>query len=51
MEMGYMEQTGFDEWKIKALEKRDACHTSTLPLDEFVKWVDETSRQRRLIDN
>jgi len=34
-------------WDTVAREKRDACHAVELPLDEFVQWIDETSRQRK----
>ncbi|MCL2409922.1 MAG: DUF6076 domain-containing protein, partial [Oscillospiraceae bacterium] len=47
VEMGYMEQLAFAEWDKQAREKRDACHAGKLTLDEFVQWVDKTSRQRR----
>jgi hypothetical protein len=47
VEMGYMEQTAFTEWGIKAREKRDACHAGEFPFDEFVQWIDETSRPRQ----
>jgi hypothetical protein len=46
VEMGYMERTDFAVWYITAREKRDACHSGELPLNEFLRWIDETSRQR-----
>ena len=47
MEMSYMEQSAFAEWDKQAREKRDICHAGEMPLDEFVRWIDETSRQRK----
>jgi len=45
---GYMEWSDFEDWKKCAIEKRELCHTGDLPLDEFLQWIDETSRQRKL---
>jgi len=47
VEMGYMEQSDFTAWDTVAREKRDACHAGDFPFDEFEKWIDETSRQRK----
>jgi len=45
---GYLEWLDFDNWKEQAVEKRDVCNVGKLPFVEYVKWVDETSRQRNL---
>jgi len=47
VEMDYMSRFDFDVWAKEAKKKRDACHAGKLPLDEFVKWIDGTSRQRK----
>jgi hypothetical protein len=43
---GYMDWSDFDEWKEQAIVKCDSCHIGGLQFDEFVQWIDETSRQR-----
>jgi len=43
----YMSWSDFQKWNKQAVEKRNVCHAGDLPLDEFVKWIDETSRQRK----
>jgi hypothetical protein len=47
VEMGYMERLDFADWDVQARKKRDACHAGEVALDEFVRWIDETSRQRK----
>ena len=47
VEMEYMKKVDFDIWKEEALQKRNDCRAGKLQFDEFVKWIDETSRQRR----
>ena len=48
VEMGYMTQSEYTAWDTQAREKRDECHAGELPLDEFVLWIDDTSRQRKM---
>jgi len=45
--MGYMKEENFDARKDEVVQKRDDCRAGTLSFDVFVKWIDETSRQRR----
>jgi len=47
VEMEYMRKEDFDIWKEEALQKRNDCRDGKLSFDEFVKWIDKTSRQRR----
>jgi len=44
---GYMDWLDFEDWKKLAIEKRDVCYAGELPSDDFVQWIDETSRQRK----
>lgn len=47
VEMNYLAKSDFEAWSKEAKKKRDACRTGKLSLNEFTKWIDETSRQRR----
>jgi len=44
---GYMEWSEFEKWNEQAVEKRDICHVGELSYSDFLKWIDETSRQRQ----
>ncbi|MCL2426503.1 MAG: DUF6076 domain-containing protein [Oscillospiraceae bacterium] len=47
IEMGYMKRSDFDVWNEEAKKKRDDCRAGKLSHEKFVRWIDETSRQRR----
>ena len=46
MEMGYMEDDEFTRWKDEAAQKRDQCLAGELDAEEFLAWIDATSRRR-----
>lgn len=46
VEFGYMEPAEFAEWKELAVPKREQCLSGVLSLEEFIAWIDNTSRQR-----
>ena len=43
---GYMDWSEFEDWKEQAIRKRDACDTGESSFSDFLKWINETSRQR-----
>jgi len=46
VELGYMEDDKFARWKDEAVQKRDRCMTGELDAEEFLAWVNATSRKR-----
>ena len=46
VELGYMEDEEFTRWKDEAAQKRDSCMAGELDAEEFLAWVDATSRRR-----
>lgn len=46
VELGYMEDGEFTRWKAEAVQKRDSCMAGELDAEEFLTWVDATSRRR-----
>ena len=46
VELGYMEDGEFTRWKDEAVQKRDRCMVGDLSAEEFIAWVDATSRRR-----
>jgi len=44
----YMSWAEFHEWNKQAVKTRNSCYAENLPFNEFVKWIDETSRLRKL---
>ena len=46
VELGYMEDGEFTRWKDEAVQKRDRCIACELSAEEFIAWVDATSRRR-----
>jgi len=46
VELGYMEDDEFARWKDEAAQKRDRCMAGELDAEEFLAWVDATSRRR-----
>jgi len=46
VELGYMEDGEFARWKDEAAQKRDLCMAGELDAEEFLTWVDATSRRR-----
>ena len=47
VELGYMEDAVFAAWRDEAAQRRDRCLAGELGADEFVAWINRTSRQRR----
>ena len=43
---GHKEYAAFTAWRDEAAQKRDLCLAGELPEDEFIKWIDSTSRRR-----
>ena len=41
-----MEDDEFTRWKDEAAQKRDQCLAGELGAEEFLAWVDATSRRR-----
>ena len=46
VELGYMEDEAFVEWRNEATRKRDLCLAGGLDRVEFIAWIDRTSRRR-----
>ena len=46
VELGYMEDEEFTRWKDEAAQKRDSRMAGELDAEEFLAWVDATSRRR-----
>lgn len=46
VELGYMEEEDFAEWRDEATQRRDRCLAGELGAEEFIAWVDGTSRRR-----
>ena len=46
MEYGGLEEDAFRRWKDEAAQKRDSCMAGELDAEEFLAWVDATSRRR-----
>ncbi len=46
MEYGGLEADAFRRWKDEAAQKRDLCMAGELDAEEFLAWVDATSRRR-----
>lgn len=47
VELGYMEKEVFQTWAKEAKERCARCQNGELPFEEYKKWLDETSRQRK----
>lgn len=47
VELGYMEKEAFQSWAKEAKERCGKCQRGELTFEEYKKWLDETSRQRR----
>ena len=41
-----MEDDEFTRWKDEAAQKRDQCLAGELDAEEFLAWIDATSRRR-----
>ena len=46
MEYGGLEEDAFRRWKDEAAQKRDRCKAGELSAEEFLAWLDGTSRRR-----
>ena len=46
MEYGGLEADAFRRWKDEAAQKRDRCKAGELSAEEFLAWLDGTSRRR-----
>lgn len=46
VEMGYMVDKAFAEWRDEATRRRDLCLAGGLEREEFIAWIDRTSRRR-----
>ena len=46
VELGYIEDDEFTRWKDEAAQKRDQCLAGELDAEEFLAWIDATSRRR-----
>jgi len=42
----YMGWSDFHKWNEQAVNKRNTCQAGNLSYNDFMKWIDETSRQR-----
>ncbi len=46
MEYGGLEEDAFKRWKDEAAQKRDRCKAGELGVEDFLAWLDATSRRR-----
>lgn len=47
VEQGYMEKEAFQAWAKEAKERCTQCQNGEITMEEYQKWLDETSRQRK----
>ena len=47
VELGYMEKEAFQAWAKEAKSRCTQCQNGEITFEEYKKWLDETSRQRK----
>lgn len=47
VELGYMEKETFQSWAKEAKERCTQCQNGKITFEEYKKWLDSTSRQRK----
>ena len=48
VEQGYMEKDAFQVWAKEAKSRCIQCQNGEITFEEYKKWLDETSRQRKV---
>ena len=46
LELGYMQEEEYAAWKDEAAQKRDLCLAGKLSEEEYLDWINRTSRRR-----
>ena len=47
VELGYWEKEAFQAWATEAKSRCTQCQNGEITIEEYQKWLDETSRQRK----
>lgn len=50
VELGYMEKEAFQAWAKEAKDRCTQCQNGDITFEEYKKWLDETSRQRKSVE-
>ncbi len=50
VELGYMEKEAFQAWAKEAKSRCTQCQNGDITFEEYKKWLDETSRQRKSVE-
>ena len=50
VELGYMEKEAFQAWAKEAKSRCTQCQNGGIPMEEYKKWLDNTSRRRKSVE-
>lgn len=50
VELGYLEKEAFQAWATEAKSRCTQCQNGEITFEEYKKWLDETSRQRKITE-